>query len=383
MNLKSQKARVIAYYLPQYHPIKENNEWWGTGFTEWNNVVNAKPLFKGHYQPKFPSDLGFYDLRLSEVREKQAELARMAGIEGFCYWHYWLGEGKELLERPFNEVLQSGKPDFPFCLGWANHSWTNKTWEKKSEFKSPKVLIEQTYSENDYVEHFYNVLKAFKDNRYITVDSKPLFLIFRPLDLPDPKHFVDLWTNLAIQNGLKGIYFVGLEWDFTLRDLIRGNYHFNPEISSKFKTILDSGFSAINSRREIRAEFLVKGIKNRILLKFFRKILRTSYIETFDQKLINQFLFTDEDKNENIFPTLIPNWDRTPRAGKFATIYTHSTPQVFKNQILSALELVKNKQPEHKIIFLKSWNEWGEGNYVEPDIKYQHGYLDALKSSLY
>ena len=122
------KARVIAFYLPQFHPIKENDEWWGKGFTEWTNVGKAKPLFKGHYQPRVPADLGYYDLRMPEVREAQADMAREAGIEGFMYWHYWFGNGKQILERPFNEVLSSGKPDFPFCLGWANHSWTRRTW---------------------------------------------------------------------------------------------------------------------------------------------------------------------------------------------------------------------------------------------------------------
>ena len=131
MILMNRKARVIAYYLPQFHPIPENDEYWGKGFTEWTNVGKAKPLFKGHYQPRVPADLGYYDLRMSEIREAQADLARDAGIEGFCYWHYWFGNGKQLLERPFNEVLASGKPDFPFCLGWANHSWTTKTWKKQ------------------------------------------------------------------------------------------------------------------------------------------------------------------------------------------------------------------------------------------------------------
>lgn len=124
------KARVIALYLPQFHPIPENDKWWGKGFTEWNNVKKAVPLCKGHVQPRIPADLGYYDLRNPEIREKQAQLAREAGIEGFCYYHYWFGEGRQLLERPFDEVLESGKPDFPFCLCWANHNWTNKSWKK-------------------------------------------------------------------------------------------------------------------------------------------------------------------------------------------------------------------------------------------------------------
>ena len=169
------KARVIAFYLPQYHPIPENDMFWGKGFTEWTNVGKAKPLFKGHYQPKVPADLGYYDLRLPEVREEQVNLAKYAGIEGFCYWHYWFGSGKELLERPFNEVVNSGHPNFPFCLGWANHTWSTKTWSaSNSQFKET-VIMEQTYpGEEDYKLHFNTYLKAFKDSRYIRVDGKLL-----------------------------------------------------------------------------------------------------------------------------------------------------------------------------------------------------------------
>ena len=201
---KKPKARVIAFYLPQFHPIPENDKWWGKGFTEWTNVAKAKPLFRGHYQPRIPADLGFYDLRVPEVREQQAQLAREAGIEGFCYWHYWFGNGKQLLERPFNEVLVSGKPDFPFCLGWANHSWTTGTWTRGGD---AQMIAEQTYpGKNDYLSHFQYALRAFQDERYITVDGKPLFVIFDPYALP--QDFIPYWRELAEQAGLKGIHFV-------------------------------------------------------------------------------------------------------------------------------------------------------------------------------
>lgn len=169
------EARVIAYYLPQFHPIPENDNVWGPGFTEWTNVAKARPVFHGHYQPRIPADLGFYDLRLPETREQQAQLAREAGVEGFCYWHYWMGNGKRLLQRPFDEVLNSGKPDFPFCLAWANHDWKTNTWKNKG---GNQMICEQLYpGDEDYIAHFNYVLKAFKDHRYITVDGKPLFLI--------------------------------------------------------------------------------------------------------------------------------------------------------------------------------------------------------------
>ena len=190
------KARVIALYLPQFHPIPENDKWWGPGFTEWTNVVKAKPLFKGHVQPKVPADLGFYDLRLPETREKQAELARQAGIEGFCYYHYWFG-GKQVLERPFNEVVESGKPDFPFCLCWANHTWSNKTWNRKSAIQQNSVLIEQTYpGYEDDVQHFLSLLPAFKDERYIRLDGKPVFFLYSQWNHSHVKEWIKRNTDI-------------------------------------------------------------------------------------------------------------------------------------------------------------------------------------------
>ena len=170
--MDSLKARAIAFYLPQYHPIKENDEYWGKGFTEWTNVVKSKPLFKEHQQPKLPADLGLYDLRVPEVRKQQADMARAYGIEAFCYWHYWFGNKKRVLERIFEEVLESGEPDFPFCLGWANESWSGK-WHGMDD----DIMLEQSYpSTADMVDHFYTLLPAFRDKRYFTVDGKPLFL---------------------------------------------------------------------------------------------------------------------------------------------------------------------------------------------------------------
>lgn len=205
------KPRLIALYLPQYHPTPENDEWWGPGFTEWTNVVRAKPLFRGHEQPRIPADLGFYDLRLPEVREQQAELARQAGIEGFCYYHYWFGHGRQLLERPFNEVVASGKPDYPFCLCWANHTWSNKTWKRESAFRENSVLMEQTYpGKADDVEHFNALLPAFRDKRYMTIDGRLIFVIYNPYDFRNVTEFMATWRELALQHGLPGFFFVGM-----------------------------------------------------------------------------------------------------------------------------------------------------------------------------
>lgn len=195
------KARVIAFYLPQFHPVEVNDKYWGKGFTEWRNVAKARPLFRGHNEPRIPADLGYYDLRMPEVREQQAELAKEAGVEGFCYWHYWFGNGKEVLERPFDEVVRSGDPDLPFCLGWANHSWTTRTWTKIKSNAEDSYIFRQEYpGEKDYIDHFYRLLPAFKDNRYITVDGKPLFLIFDLNGFNDFINFKNVWNNLAEEN---------------------------------------------------------------------------------------------------------------------------------------------------------------------------------------
>lgn len=382
------KARVIALYLPQYHPIPENDEWWGKGFTEWTNVGKAKPLFRGHYQPRIPADLGYYDLRLPEVREAQAELAREAGVEAFCYYHYWFGDGKQLLERPFNEVLASGKPDFPFCLCWANHSWTNKTWLKSHTFAENKMLMEQRYlGEKDYTEHFYSVLPAFKDKRYVTVDGKPMFTVYDTLNFDDLPTFLTTWRRLATENGLKGIYFVGMvpsTLSFTL-DSSGQRKTAIPNLESSatiFNYVLGLGFDAVNSFGKRRGEML----SSNKYLDLFKTGLRRMGLkigaDKYDYAKTVCNFFAPEDAWENVFPSIFPQWDRTARIGNVDGIYINSTPEKFEKHVRKAINVVKNKQPEHQIIFLKSWNEWAEGNYVEPDIKYGKGYINALCNAI-
>ena len=379
------KARVIAFYLPQFHPIPENDKWWGKGFTEWTNVARAKPLFRGHYQPRIPADLGFYDLRVPEVREQQAQMAREAGIEGFCYWHYWFSHDKKLLERPFQEVLQSGKPDFPFCLGWANHNWTNKSWDVGTRKQKEMTLMEMVYNEDEYRKHFYDVLSAFKDSRYISVDEKPLFLIWSPNDIPSAHTFIQLWQQLAHENGLKGIHFVGIQQnivntDIHIKDLLLKRIP--NQASMLYKRVLDQGFDAVNSRGYNRADLCCRTLWDILFRTLAIRLFKYFPISKCNQRKINRKLYTKEDTLENIYPTIMPNWDRSPRSGKKARIYTNSTPEIFAEQVEIALDLVKDKQPEHQIIFLMSWNEWAEGNYMEPDLKFGHGFLDALRKKL-
>ena len=377
------KPRIIALYLPQYHPIPENDEWWGKGFTEWTNVAKAKPQFRGHYQPRIPADLGFYDLRLPEVREQQAQLARDAGIEGFCYYHYWFGNGKQLLERPFNEVLASGKPDFPFCVCWANHDWTNKTWEKGNSMRKDSVIMKMNYSTEDHESHFYSMLPAFRDKRYITVDGKPLFAIWAPRAIPEVEAFIGQWQALARKNGLPGIHFVGYTVNASGKSVNSGKLTLwdTEHAAEYYNDLLNKGFDAVMSAGLNRAKALCHG-KIKLLMfylacrTFLPIAMRTDYEKAM------QHYYVEEDKWENVYPTLLPQWDRTPRAGNKADPMTGSTPKKFQATVEKALQLVKDKHPEHQILFLKAWNEWGEGNYVEPDLKYGHGWLNAIREAI-
>lgn len=362
------KARVIAFYLPQFHPIPENDEWWGKGFTEWTNVGKARPFFKGHYQPKVPADLGYYDLRLPEARMAQAKMAKESGIEGFMYWHYWFGNGKQLLERPFNEVLDSGKPDFPFCLGWANHSWYAKNWNA-IDSKKDKLLIEQLYpGEDDIKNHFFSVLKAFKDSRYITIEGKPVFMIYAPELIPDINKFVLLWSNLAIQNGLKGIYFIG-----------------QAKFNSDCDKIVSFGLDGVCRVGIFDAAVKIKGnLIKKILFKIKNLDKNMQSINKFDYSDIIDVISAPEiDKADNVYPTIVPNFDHTPRSGENGLVYINSTPSLFRKLLKKTINIIENKEYDKKIIFLRSWNEWAEGNYVEPDLKFGTAYLDVLKDEIF
>jgi lipopolysaccharide biosynthesis protein len=343
-------ARAIAFYLPQFHPIQENDEWWGKGFTEWTNVTKAKPFFRGHLQPKLPADLGLYDLRVPEIRIAQAELARENGIEGFCYWHYWFGNGKMLLERPFQEVLRSGEPDFPFCLAWANQAWTG-IWHGAPN----RVLAEQTYpGVDDYTKHFYRLLPAFEDRRYIRVDCLPLFLVYAPDEIPDVKQFTDCWRELANKEGLGGLH---------LMAVAHNGWH--PE---------DHGFDSATFHPPLALKR--KGNAAGWIGKLFvnKKPGMIKY-----EEFISNFSY-GADLDERYFPTVVPNWDNTPRSGANGTVLMDSTPELFLQHLKNALESMEHRPLERRILFVKSWNEWAEGNYLEPDITYGHEYLNVIKS---
>lgn len=356
------KPRIIALYLPQYHPFPENDLWWGKGFTEWTNVARARKLFPGHKQPHIPADLGFYDLRLSEVREQQAELAREAGIEGFCYYEYWFGNGKRLMERPFSEVVESGKPDFPFCLAWANHSWYKKLWSSKIQGKD-KLLIEQQYlGDDDYIAHFNTLLPAFKDRRYVRVNGKIFYLIYNPLGFEDVTRFMTIWRQLAKDNGLNDFYFVG------------GDYY-----SHHKQILMDEGFDAIYNQGQLNI-YRQLPIYKKAISAFCRRYLHMPLIYKYKDAI--KYMIGDDCCERNVIPVIVPNWDHSPRSGSGSYILTDAQPKYFEQLCMKAIEMIKNKPEEEQLIILKSWNEWGEGNYMEPDVEYGHGYLDALRDAI-
>ncbi|GGE18819.1 glycosyltransferase WbsX family protein [Sphingobacterium cellulitidis] len=356
-------TKTIAFYLPQFHPIPENDLWWGKGFTEWTNVAKAKPMFPGHYQPHVPADLGFYDLRVPETREAQANLAKDYGISAFCYWHYWFGNGKRILERPFDEVLESGKPDFPFCLAWANESWSG-IWHG-----NPKhTLMEQCYPGiEDYNNHFHYLLPAFKDPRYFKVDGKPLFMVYQPKQIPDLELFVKTFRKLAEENGLAGIHLVATNVDFDWDSKSNGFDAMTPAVHTK-DSYLRSRNSFVNFYRRAKTSRLSKYYK-----KVFKKPTRIyNYSDAIQD-------FNEDPGNNLYYPTVIPNWDNSPRSGVNGFILHNSTPKLFKKALENAKRLVSKYDDENKIIFIKSWNEWAEGNHLEPDLKFGHQYLEVVK----
>lgn len=356
-----QKAQIIAFYLPQFHPFKENDEWWGKGYTEWISVARARSLFPGHEQPKLPGELGFYDLRLEETREEQARLAREYGVDGFCYYYYRLGKGKNLMDRPLKEVLASGKPDFPFMLCWANHNWEAKDWNTKDSYTS-RILAKQEYGdEQDMRTYFYEVLPYFQDARYIIDDNnRPLFAIYKPLHVKNMQKMMQVWNALAIENGFNGVQFIA----------------YTVESKIELKKIFDLGFSLVISNRMYAIRHNHNQVK-RYIEAGLRYMFKYPYIAEY--KDIIKDLTAEETLDEHIIPTIMPNWDPSPRRGRNTDLWIHSTPQLFKKHVKNVLSYIENKQ--NKMVFIKSWNEWGEGNYMEPDRKWQRAYLEALKDA--
>lgn len=357
----SLNARVIAYYLPQFHPIPENDEWWGKGFTEWRNVAKAKPLFRGHYQPQLPADLGFYDLRVPEVRAQQANMARQYGIEGFCYWHYWFN-GKRLLDRPINEVLASGEPRFPFCLGWANESWTRRWTGEETE-----VLLKQTYSEEDDLAHARYLASVFSDPRYIRVDGRPVFVLYRPPSLPDAVRTTDTFRKECVRLGVGEPYIVGRDTHTSGFDLRQWGCDIS-ESSSPNLAALPAAFAPPGRPFD--------------LIRNIRAGVWSARLKVFDYEDACHWMERERPTSHPYIPGFFVGWDNTPRRGDKAIILVRSTPEAFAKGLRTVIRSVQSKPPEHRIVFLNAWNEWAEGMALEPSQRYGHGFLEAVKAEV-
>ncbi|HEU4326339.1 MAG TPA: glycoside hydrolase family 99-like domain-containing protein [Roseiflexaceae bacterium] len=354
--------RPIAFYLPQFHPTPENDSWWGRGFTEWTNVAQARPLFPGHEQPHIPADLGFYDLRLAETRAAQADLARRYGIYGFCYYHYWFG-GRRLLERPFDAVLESGQPDFPFCLCWANEDWT-RAWDGRSG----EYLIRQRYSAEDDRAHGRWLARAFADPRYIRVDGRPLFLVYRASRLPDARETTARWRDEARALGVGEIYLACVEGMAAERN--------NPH-SMGFDAAVEFQPDWNNLGPPLRRDRLRRALwKLGLLRSPFQEHRVFRYADVVERMLAKP------PAPYKRFPCVTPSWDNSPRRRRDAAVLHGSTPALYQRWLERVIARFMPPGPGEDLLFINAWNEWAEGAHLEPSLRWGHAYLKATREAL-
>lgn len=362
--------RPIAIYLPQYHPIPENDKAWGDGFTEWTNVKKAKPLFEGHYQPHIPDKkTGYYDLRDPEIMVKQAEMAKEYGIHGFAFYHYWF-QGKRLLNLPIDNMLNLGKPDFPFCFIWANEPWS-KRWDGSEN----EIIQEQTYSEEDDLNHIKFLIPIFKDKRYIRVNGKPLFAIYKSADFPDISKTIRIWREEAAKEGLE-LYICRIDrWNSNAKQQV---VDLDIEASIEFQPLSPSLERFL--KREWTIGERLRNCISKIIDRYFNENRKVN------QTIINMQKFVDFDNryfhtDHKCYPCVCPSWDNSARK-KEAIIFTHSSPKVFYKWIKGKLNKFTPYSKDENFLFINAWNEWAEGNHLEPCQKWGKGYLNALKKAL-
>ena len=354
--------RPIAIHLPQFHPIPENDAWWGKGFTEWTNVAKALPKFPGHYQPHVPADLGFYDLRLEESRVAQAQLAREYGIYGFCFYHYWFN-GQRLLQRPLDDMIKTQTPDFPFMLCWANENWTRR-WDG---FEN-EILMKQDYSTEDDLKHIRFLCEHFfSDARYIRVNNKPFFTVYRPQLFPDFRKTVDTWRNESIRLGIGDLY-IGYTQSFNLKVPaeslgIDAAIEFHPD------------FSDMPPRRP-------PSISERISKRLGLKKTNDTGDWIVDYGNYVARMLARKSTHSRIFPGITPMWDNSARKKKGAFIFTDSSPELYKKWLEHIRHTFVPFSDQENFIFINAWNEWAEGNHLEPCLRWGRGYLEATKEAL-
>ena len=347
---RQERVRTIAFYLPQFHPIPENDAWWGKGFTEWTNVARAKPLFPGHGQPRLPADLGFYDLRLPEVREAQADLAARHGLAGFCYYYYWFN-GTRLLERPLLDMLALKRPDFPFCVCWANENWTRR-WDGRDD----EVLIGQQHSPEDDRLFIESLLPCFEDARYIRVNGRPLLLLYRPQLLPDSARSAAIWRRVAREAGVGDLYLAAVqsfdaEWDVDPRPW---------------------GFDAA-------VEFPPHGLA----VPMARPEGSRGGGRFFDYAKSAERFMTRPVPEYPLLRTVMPSWDNSPRRRENAHVFLNGSPEAYGRWLQTMVRQTRQlKFGDERLVFINAWNEWAEGNYLEPDHEHGHAYLEATARAL-
>ena len=350
-------VKSLAFFLPQFHPTPENNEWWGEGFTEWRNVVKTSPRFDGHYQPRLPADLGYYDLRLIESRIEQQELARDHAIDGFVYYHYWFN-GRRMLERPVDDILRHDELTMPFSLCWANESWSN-TWGPTEGSKSgeTRMLVEQTYSHEDDLSHIRYLSQFFADERYITQDGKPLFLVYRAHQLPDPERTLDTWRHEASRLGVGALHICAVQ-----------NAFFDDELQDP--TLL--GFdAAVEFQPDSRHREPIQPENG-----------QASSEKVYDYRTAVDMSLAQELPSYERYPCVMPNWDNSPRRREGATIYVNSTPEEYGRWILETLLKYQRSRADASLLFVNSWNEWAEGSPLEPDERWGKAYLEAHRKAI-
>ena len=372
------QAKLIAMYFPQLHSIPENDAWWGTGFTDWENVKSAKPQFEGHYQPRTPLGCAYYDQSELETLRSQIALAKRYGVYGFCHYHYWF-DGKQLLETPTNLILENQDIDFPFCLSWANETWSRR-WDGHDHH----VLIAQTHppTHESWKIHYDYLIKAWKDPRAIKIAGKPVFVIYRPQNIEKIDEMLAFWRKLAIQDGLPGLYFIFQKtYDLPSNTCLASFdavFQFQP-FEAVYSQISDMNrvrsFPLFKFLRRLpeRYQDQLRGIKTR----FFKKLTIHEY-ETVWKKIIE----VRADQTLTTFPGAFVDWDNTSRYKDRATIFKGASPEIFEIWFKKLIASMLQRNLIENFIFLNAWNEWSEGAYLEPDERYGHQYLEAVKSVL-
>ncbi len=338
--------KLIAFYLTQFHPIPENDQWWGKGFTEWTNAAKATPLFVGHYQPHLPADLGFYDLRVRETRHEQIKLAKAHGIDGFCYYYYWFS-GKRLLEKPLDDMLADPKSDMPFCLCWANENWTRR-WDAAEH----EILIAQEYRPDDDLEFIKGLIPFFHDPRYIRINGAPLLIVYRPQHLPDSKRSVETWRTYCAKIGIPEIHvacaLTHKNWDHVTYGFDSG-VEFPPH-----------NMTAPNLAHELGFFSPYKG-----------------YCPDYSD-IAEMYLSRHYDSRNSGFRGVFPSWDNTARRGDIGTVILNGTPENYEYWLSEAIRKTTEDFPnEERLVFINAWNEWAEGCHLEPDREYGHRFLRA------